>query len=272
MPQDYLLWCVVQLKAEEQRKEYTMADNNKEKWEEKLRALMAKAEDSATTEAERDVIVSRVTYLMAKFGIEEAMLKSRDAEPEVVTSIRIRIENPYCDQRIHLLDHIGRTFGCKSIILEKPMRGGQKHAVLRMFGYDGDLQRSYLLFGSLIIQMFSGLAAASAGKPAHIHGRTFNNSFVTGYVDTLIDRVETAYRRAKEEVKAESTGNGMELVLASRFDSVKNAFKTEYPHTTMSNYNPSNRSYEGFSAGQSAGRRADIGQTGVAGGRVAIGS
>ena len=249
-----------------------MADNDKEKWEDKLRALMAKAEDPATTEAERDTIVSRVTYLMAKFGIEEAMLRSQDAEPEVVTNIKVRIDNPYYDQRMRLLDNIGRAFGCKSIILERPERGGQKHAVLRMFGHSGDLQRSYLLFGSLIIQMFSGIAAANVNKPANVHGRTFNSSFVTGYVDTVLERVKTAYKQAKDEVRESTTGNGMELVLVNRLEAVKNAFKTEYPSTVRSGYSFNRRSSEGFSAGQSAGRRADIGQTGVAGGRIAIGS
>jgi Protein of unknown function (DUF2786) len=247
-----------------------MADN--EKWEDIVRKLMVKAEDGAATQDERDAYVTRVTYLMAKYSIDEAVLNSKGGEPETVTSMRIKILNPYYSQRMHLLDHIGRVFGCESIILEHPVRGGQKYGILHMFGYNGDLQRSYLLFGSLVIQMQTAMISAQSNKPASVHGRTFNNSFVTGYVDTVLVRVKAAYQQAKDEVRNTATGNGMELVLADRAVAVRNAFKTEYPRTVSVGYNPNARSSDGFSAGQSAGHRANIGQTGLAGGRVSIGS
>jgi len=234
-----------------------------EEWQEKLRKLMAKAEDSATTEAERDAIVSRVTYLMAKFGIEEAMLSATKSEPQVVINMRVKILAPYAIQRGHLLDHIGRVFGCKSIHLDE-LDG----KVVRIFGYQGDFERTYMLFGSLIIQMFSGLA--SVVKPAGVHGRSFNGSFVTAYVDTVIDRVKDAYATAKAEVK-HTTGNGMELVLADRAIAINNAFRTEYPRLRNIGYNPSQSSSAGRFAGMSAARNANIGQTGISG-RKAIGS
>lgn len=242
-----------------------------DKWEQIIRKLMDKAEDSAATQAERDAIIERVSYLMAKYSLDEAILNSQAAEPEAVVNIRVKIMNPYVNQRMHLLDHIGRVFGCRSIHLEE-YKDGKRVEILRMFGYTNDVQRSYMLFGSLLIQMFAAMATAQNEKPSGQHGRTFNSSFVTSYVDTVIQRVKAAYKKAKEDVKNTSTGNGMELVLVNRSAVVSNAFKAEYPYTRMGGYNPSSRSSAGSSAGRSAGHQANIGQTGVAGGRMAIGS
>jgi len=237
-----------------------MAEKN---WKDVISKLMAKAEDNATTDAERNAIVERVTYLMAKHGIEEAMLSAQEKRTAPLTKHSYRLLAPYIKQRTTILHNISVAFGCRAIFDNQNNR-------MTVYGYEDDQEKVFMLYGSLVIQMFTGLAQTV--KPADVHGKTFNGSWVTGYAYTVGSRVREAYEHARRDVQAESTGNGMELVLADRALAVNNMYRTEHPRTR--NIAGSRATHAGaYAAGSAAGRNANIGQTGVGGSRTrAIGS
>lgn len=250
-----------------------------DKWLTILQKMMAKAENAATTMEERNSIVEMMTTLMAKHGIEQAMLNDRQAKPETVTSVRFTIGAPYINSKITLLWGIVKTFGAHGIMMAMSQRGaGRRHGVQRqpdaktimqIYGYPSDIEKILMLYGSLNIQMATSLVTAD--KPAHMHGKTFNSSFVVGYVDVVVDRVIKAYTKAKSDVSESATGSGMELVLKTREVAIMDAFRVDHPRVRPINLNAGASSGMAYGAGQSAGRSANIGQTGLGGGRKAIG-
>lgn len=235
-----------------------MAEKEKD-WKETIQKLMNKAEDPATTPAERDAIVERVTYLMAKHGIEEAMLSAAEERTAKVVNQGYKITAPYVNQKMTMLNNIGIAFGCQSVRMADDR--------LVMYGHEDDMEKVFMLYGSLLIQMVTSLG--SVVKPSHVHGKTFNTSFVNGYVFEVVKRVKDAYKRARQDVQ-NSTGNGMELVLRDRAVAVRDAYRTDHPFTRVSNSRSSITSEAGYNAGKSAGASANIGQTGLGGGRRSI--
>lgn len=232
-------------------------------WKATLEALMRKAEDPATPEAERDTIVGRVTYLMAKYGIEEAMLSHARNEVPRMVGFRLRIVPPYPKQKYYLARRIAESMECQHIDI-----GGN---VLHIFGAQDNIERSVMLYMSLVLQMATMMVQAQNSKPEWEHGRTFNTSFCTSYVQTVAQRVQEFARRARQDVANSTTGNGMELVLVNNRQLAMQKMREEYPFIRMSRQSMTNNSSAGSSAGRSAGQRADIGGTRISGGRQAIG-
>lgn len=230
-------------------------------WEDIVRKLLNKAENSATTEEERQTINDRVTYLMAKFSIEQSIINAKsDVEQKVIT-VTYPMTSAHADKRGWLLNSVSNTFGCKAILLHDK--------TIQVFGYANDQEKVFLLYNSLILQMATGLAKAQSNKPPREHGRTFNTAFIGAYVVTVGNRVTAAYKKARDESVTESTGT--DLVLRDRKVAVMDAFHTAYPVLGGSaKVNLSGRSRSGASAGTYAARNANIGQTGLAGGRKAV--
>lgn len=231
-------------------------------WQEIVQKLLNKAEDSATTAAERETIQDRVTYLMAKFNISVSMFHANSGVEHNVIRVVYKISAPYANQKGLLLNGIATTFGCKLI---------RTNTGYVIFGYENDQEKVFLLYHSIDLQMTLTLARAQANKPPHEHGKTFNVSFVSSYVNTVINRVAIAYARARTEANAETTtGAGTDIVLRNRARKVSDALNAEFPEIKITNVRATQNSYSGRTAGQTAGNSANIGQTGVAGGRKAI--
>ena len=235
-----------------------------DKWKIIIGKLLAKAEDPATTPEERETIQDRVVYLMAKFSIDQSILDAKEKKEYKVIPVRYKITNPYKNQRTLLLNNIGITFGC-SITMHM---GDDSYT---LYGHEDDQEKVFILYNSLLIQMFTAMASAQEFKPTHEHGKRFNTSFVNGFVLTVISRVKDAYTRAKQDVQETDTGNGAELVLVDRKKAVDDIFNRIFPKFTTNAMNLTTTSAHGSRAGHSAGRNADIGQTGLSG-RKSIGS
>jgi hypothetical protein len=153
---------------------------------------------------------------------------------------------------------------CSPILLDTKS-GGRVH----VFGYESDLERTELLYTSLLLQMASALQAASApggGRPLFMEGgrlKAWNRSFLLGFSSMVTYRLRKAEERAVGEAKKEDETTGRpstELVLADRSLAVQAQLRKEYPNTRMTRITSSGR---GYGAGQTAGRTADIGGTRV---------
>lgn len=243
-----------------------MTDENNNKWRETIEKLMRKAEDPATPQAERDALVDKITYLMAKFGIEADMLRAQEQRPLTAEMRRFIINAPYIPKKLLLLNVVAKAFGCFMV-------QNRDNKSASVFGTQEDIERVFMLYYSLVLQMTASMAYAQSQKPAWEHGKTFNNSFVIAFVDTVCRRIQEAARRAKEDVKNSPTGNGMELVLVNKAQMVRNLVNEHFPHLKNVYTSMSSRSASGSAAGTAAGQRADIGGTRVGGvSRRAIGT
>ncbi|MFE5971413.1 DUF2786 domain-containing protein [Streptomyces sp. NPDC056460] len=223
----------------------------------KIRAILAKAEDPATTPDEADAYFAKAAELMAKYGIEKAMLADADPAQDRPGDRMIKVTGTYGSDRKYLLGYIVKALGCKAIELN----GAEVH----LFGYESDLERVEMLFTSLQLQAFN---AMRHGRPRPGEKTiTYRKSFLAGFILTVYARLEEIEARARQEAAPSATGRSAELVLADRKAVTLARFKEAYPHTRTGG--GSKRGGSGKAAGEAAGRRADLGQTRV-GGRRAI--
>jgi len=231
------------------------------KWKDIVSKLMAKAEDPATNQVERDVINSKVSFLMVKYGIEKAMLDAKDNTQDKIVNATYNIKAPYVNQKKSLLYNIGVAFGVVSVRSEGKMV---------MVGYQDDVEKVAMLYNLLLIQLHNGLATVE--KPSYVHGKTFNASWVTGFVYEVSKRVKEAAERAKKDVRNSASGSGMDLVLRDRHTAVTHALASRFPNLKYSSSSISVSSAAGYTAGKSAGQRADIGNARISGAKGAIGN
>ncbi len=222
------------------------------KWIEKIEKLMRLAEDPSTSEAERENLVAKVTHLMVKYGIEQDMLNFQQERPVTAERRTFRVTDTYAKKKLSILHVISMAFGC--VMVQR--RDGTSGDV---FGTREDIERVYMLYASIIIQMQGALAGAQVYKPTWEHGRRFNNSFVTGFMLTVTQRIIEAAARAKRDVQAETKGTGMELVLVNKAQVVANAVNDFYPRLQNVSSSMRSTSEAGYGAGRAAGQRADIG-------------
>src|SRR2546421_12105524 len=83
-------------------------------WREVVEKLLKKAE-STDSEHERNELVEKATYLMAKYGIEEALLFANDNKEHKVVQQTLNMTNPHRLKKSALLYGIATAFGCVSV-------------------------------------------------------------------------------------------------------------------------------------------------------------
>ena len=71
----------------------------------KVRKLLAKAEDPATTPAEAEAYTAKAAALMAAYGIDRALLALADPTLDVVGDLVVVLERPYAADKADLLSH-----------------------------------------------------------------------------------------------------------------------------------------------------------------------
>lgn len=229
-------------------------------WKKKVEAILRMAEDPSTTEEARRNYVDRATEIMVKYGIEDAMLDFTEHKPVTVDKIILPMKNPYQLKKKILLNGIAKAFNCLVV------NSGNVNII---YGNPDDLDRTKMLYNSLLVQLFIGLANAQADKPRYIHGKAYNSSWVNGFVMTVLDRVKKSVNRVKDDIP---TGTGMELALVDREKAVSDARSADFPKLSKGRVMSYNSNAAGYAAGRAAGNRADLGTTRVGGSRRALGT
>lgn len=232
---------------------------------EKVRKLLAKAEDDGVTPAE--ALTGKATELMARYGIDQARLNAARPGTDTLTSRKIDIENPWASVRIHLLNGVFTAMRCKVIQLSHPGSGCRVH----VFGFQSDMDRAELLYTSLLVQMHRALAAQTVPALASRSPKAWRRSWMLGFISEVTRRIEATEQRATVQATAgqPAAGPGTALVLRDRSLAVQAAFRQEYPRTRTSAVRCG---VSGYGQGSDAGRSADIGGARVgAGSAAAIG-
>jgi hypothetical protein len=231
-----------------------------EKLLDRVRKLLAKAADDGVTEAEAQSLTAKATELMAKYGIDRALLAATQKIEDKPGSRIIQVDNPWARVNAHLLCGLGAALRCQAILL--PSTQGSK---VHMFGYQSDLERLDLLYTSLLLQQAHALVRVQVPPQAH-NVRAWRRSWLLGWTQAVIERVKAAEAAAVQEVKQEARGTGAELVLADRSLVIKQSVKNSYPHTrnTRMTYSGS-----GYGQGHNEGKKANIGGTGIGNRRAA---
>jgi hypothetical protein len=122
---------------------------------ERVRKLLAKAEAQGVTPAEAEAFTAKAAELIARYGIDRALLAAETPGTDQPANRIIDVPNPWANVRAHLLAGIASAMRCQCVQIPTA-RGGSR---IHVFGYAADLERAELLYTSLLVQMAHGLAA-----------------------------------------------------------------------------------------------------------------
>jgi Protein of unknown function (DUF2786) len=221
----------------------------------KVRKLLAKAEDPACTAEEARAFTDKAAELIAKYGVDQALLAARDPTTDAVADRIVEIVPPYARDKVSLLAGVSAALRCQSVVRESESDGRRVFAV-HLFGFGSDLERVELLFTSLLVQAAYGLTATA--PPPLENVAAFRRSWLTGFSRTVSHRLREAEQRAAEHARDEAVpGSSTALVLADRSDQVRRRLADVYPRLV-----PMGRrrlAGSGLRAGMAAGRQADLG-------------
>jgi len=126
----------------------------------RVRKLLAKAEDPGVTPAEAQALTGKAAELMAKYGIDRALLAAERPETDRPADRVIDVDNPWARVQAHLLCGLASALRCQCVILSRTSPGARIH----MFGFASDLERTDVLYTSLLVQMWQGLAAKPSSQ------------------------------------------------------------------------------------------------------------
>ncbi|MDG4778510.1 DUF2786 domain-containing protein [Micromonospora sp. WMMD961] len=212
----------------------------------KVRKLLAQAEDPACTPAEAAAFTAKATELIARYGVDRALLAVRDPTTDPVGDRVLDIVAPYARDKVGLLAAVAEPLRCRCV----RRRQGNGFA-LHLFGFASDLERVDLLFTSLLVQAAHGLAATPV--PEDDHPAAFRRSWLAGFAEVIGGRLWAAETAAASESGTPSVA----LVLADRSDRVQRRLSEEYPRLRTAP--PRRLGGTGFGSGAEAGQRANLG-------------
>ncbi|MEH0970123.1 DUF2786 domain-containing protein [Micromonospora sp. CPCC 205546] len=217
----------------------------------KVRKLLAQAEDPACTPAESAAFTAKATELIARYGVDRALLAARDPATDPVGDRVVEVVAPYARDKAGLLAAVADPLRCRCV-----RRREGAGFVMHLFGFASDLERVELLFTSLLVQAAHGLAGAETPVGAHV--AAFRRSWLAGFAQVITVRL----RAAEAGAVAEAGTPSVALVLADRSDRVRHRVAEVYPRLRTAA--PRRLAGGGFGSGAEAGRRADLGGRGVA--------
>ncbi|HVB45652.1 MAG TPA: DUF2786 domain-containing protein [Streptosporangiaceae bacterium] len=221
----------------------------------RIRKLLAQAEDTGVTSAEAEVFTAKAAELMARYGIDRALLAATQPGSDQPADRIITVPNPWAAVHAHLLSGIASAMRCRCIL-----PGTGNGARVHVFGYASDIERAEVLYTSLLVQMHRALAATLAPEWTR-SARAWRRSWMLGYCTSVIARVRAAEQRAARDVGTAAAMPGAQrtaIVLASRDQVIAARAHATYPVTrkTRTTY-----SGTGYRDGYAKGNQADIGTT-----------
>ena len=223
----------------------------------RVRKLLAKAEDEGCTPHEAEALTAKAAELMARYGIDRALLGAVRPDTDRPADRVFELDNPWAGIKAHLLAGLASALRCQCILLSRREPGSRVH----VFGYLSDLERADILFTSLLVQM----ARALALEPVPVYGgraKAWRRSWMLGYCSAVVARVraaeEAAVAAASSSADAGANGHGPSaaVVLADRAVTVRRHAEQAYPRTRKTRVTYSGNGYQ---AGYQEGQKADIG-------------
>ncbi|QFU86049.1 DUF2786 domain-containing protein [Amycolatopsis sp. YIM 10] len=230
----------------------------------RVRKLLAKAEDPAVTEAEAEAYNTKAAELIARYGIDRAVLAAAGRHTDTITSVKIPLHNPYSKDKAQLLSCVADPLRCRVVLLCR----GQAVQSVTVFGFRSDLDRVELLFTSLLLQATTQLARVRPGWAGQ--GQTvaaYRRTWLAGFASAVRLRLKAAESRAVAE-HDEPGGQSAELVVLDRKKLVDDAYDAQYGRLRKAS--PRHLSGTGYTDGHFAGRRANLGTTHLKGGGIAL--
>lgn len=235
----------------------------------KIRGLLAKAE-STTIDAEAETFREAAARLMSKYQIDEAQLiaAGRKRSGEVTERMVPFGQVVGREFKVSLLYEIAKLHQCEAVNY-RPANATAKYrsspGSVLLVGEANDTSLVEMLWTSLCLQLDMEVARFVRQHSGRgVHGRKLRLSFVAGWVDRVIERLDHLYGEVAEE-NGVTEGSSTELVLFG-----KRAASADYVSREIAvrKVEAKTVTLNGFAAseGRKSGDRADIGQTKVSAG------
>lgn len=230
----------------------------------KIRALLDKAE-ATSFPAEAEALTAKATALMASWQITDAMLAAarpvRDRGGITTRDVELG-KGHYVNARLALLAAAAAFTQCRVLTST-----GWNGRVGQLIGHAGDVDRAEMLYTSLLVQATTAAAKAPPSSTNGLSTTSWRRNFLLGFARTTADRLQAAAEAAVEAAESATaplrpSGKGsVALVLADRVDEVDDWIRTT--HGRVGTVRPARASSAaGWTQGQAAGRRADLGVDG----------
>ena len=217
----------------------------------RVRKLLAKAEDDAVTPHEAEALTAKAAELMARHGIDRARLGHLHPETDQPTSNVVTIAKPWAAVKTYLLSHLASALQCEVIEIDAPSGSRRLH----VFGYAADIERASILYASLLVQMSRALATQPV-LPGATSTRAWRRSWMLGYATAATALVRDAEQRAAHDAGDQpSPEPSTALILADRAAIVRRMADDAYQATrpTRVTY-----AHDGYADGYKNGQQADI--------------
>jgi hypothetical protein len=224
-----------------------------------VRKLLAKAERAATVE-EADTYTAKAVELMARHGIDAALLAAAEPGRDDIGPLRITMQDPYSAGKARLLGWTAAALGCRWVLHGA---WGGKAAAVTVFGHASDRERVELLYTSLLLQATGQLVRVRPpwrGESVAAYRRSWLEGFAVQVHQRLRSAEQRAATMADTSARDGHTAGGVALVLADRRERVDQAFATAFPQLATARRRVLSGS--GHAAGALAGQRADLGGSG----------
>jgi Protein of unknown function (DUF2786) len=221
---------------------------------ERVRKLLAQAEDPGATAAEAEAFNAKAAELIARHGIDAALLAANGKTRDDIGQRLIPMHNPYARDKAHLLTCVADPLRCQTVHTRAPSR-----FVVRVYGFASDLERVELLYTSLLLQATRQLVRV---RPDNWYGEyesvaAYRRSWLAGFAAAVYTRLQAAERRATTEQSMSAVGTSTALVLLDRCEQVDAAVRAAHPGVrTMRRRSLSG---SGRADGFHSGSRADLG-------------
>ena len=221
----------------------------------RVRKLLAKAEDEGCTPAEAEALTAKAADLMARYGIDRALLGAVRPETDRPADRKFGFEAPWADVKAHLLAALATALRCQCVQTQT-----EEGPRLHVFGYSSDLERAEILFTSLLVQMARALAKQAV--PAYGNSaKAWRRSWMLGYCAAVVARVRAAEEEAVAAAGADAdaaadAGSSAAVVLADRSLTVRLQVSAAYPRLKKKRVTYSG---SGYGDGYREGQQADIG-------------
>jgi hypothetical protein len=235
----------------------------------RLRKLLAKAERAGTPE-EALAYTEKAVELMARHGIDEALLAAAEPGRDEIGATRLSVADPYSAGKARLLVWTALPLRCRAVVHRvTPARVG----AVTVFGFRSDRERVELLFTSLLLQATAQLVRERPGWAGESVA-AYRRSWLHGFAVQVHRRLAAAEQRAAAERSATEAAGGevggrggrTAVVLADRRRRVERAYAEAFPG--LGRARPPLLSGSGFEAGAAAGDRADLGARPLGRGRA----
>ena len=180
---------------------------------ERVRKLLAMAEGDGVTQAEAEAFTEKAAGLMARYGIDRALLAAARPDTDRPARSRHRRTQAVGGRPLAPAGRAGHRDALPVRAAAAPGPASKVH----VFGYGSDLERVEMLYTSLLVQMAHGLAEAAVPATAR-SVRAWRRSWLLGYTSAVIARVRGAEERAASAAGTARNGDGPStaLVLADR--------------------------------------------------------